>query len=469
MKKMPFLFVLFLEGCGMFHPAARTANNVINRRYRKLDSSMCQNDKDAPIEIRMRTALTIETPDTGKSIWNLDGRGQAAILSKLAKIEDAADLLNAKYQVDKDDPGSMDRTKPKISIVLSVRLKEFYSGLPNRFSLGDRLEFLKVSFFLDSAIRDSARFASWDKVSTQYGQVNLGSVGFGSTKDLTISPSIPFLGAASAANLSLGSFQNSTTSQEQDTLQQRLTTLNGVLQDGGFLIEEHGNTKWPVDGNTSINVTMDIFAKGELGYFIIEGLKKKDQYTPPEKVQPLTGQVQYPLFGDLYGTLTAKYAVRHIVNSNGADTYTEGDDEVQYIQGTITQHHVRLLLQRQVEKNFYGLVLHDGLQVHIQDTLSHGVEMHRPLYFRTFGEAGDFALWLHDQLHRYKEKEKDKPLRIGGFELYYVLPGELQHRLLTNTTDISSLETNIYTVPKKRAAGHPAGDKKEPAEEEGPE
>ena len=442
--------VTLLGGCSFFGSPVKTG--VINRRYMTLDSSVEANDSQAPVRVLMRTALTTPVPDTGRSVFNLDGRGQAALLSKITKPEDVAALLNAKYQVTVDDGTAIDQTKPKISVVLTVQLKEYYSGLPGKFSLADRVEFLRVRFALDSASRELARFASWDKVATQYGQINLGVVGFGDTRSLTISPSIPVFNGATGQLLTGGSYVGSTTGQESDTLQQRLTTLNGVLQDGEFILEEHGNAKMPVDGNTSLNVVMDYFNKDGLGYFIIDGLREKEQYASPSKLHPKAGTLQFPKTGDLFGTLTADYAVRHI--KHGAETYTEGDDIVNYIHGRITRKHVRLLLNRQVETNFFGLVLHDSLQIHIQDTLTHGQELYRPLYFRSFKEASDFREWLQDQLPKYKEKGKS--LKVGGFELFYERQdtghgGGMVRQVLTNTSDISTLQVTIYTAPQQPA------------------
>ena len=445
MRALVILSLVFLEGCCLFRPAATPG--TINRRYYKIDSSVKRDDGSAPIEVIMRTAMAIPVPDTGKTVFNLDGRGQAALLSKINKPSEAADLLNAKYQIDKDDPSTIDITKPKITVVLTARLLEFYASLPHHFSVADRLEYLRIKFTLDGESRKLARFASWDKIATQYGQVNLGTIGFGTTKGLTISPSIPLFAGGTSGALSAGSFSTTSTTQEQDTLQQRLTTLNGVLQDDLFVIEEHGNAKWPVDGNTSLNLSMNFFSKDELGYFMIDGLKAKGQYSPPSDLQPVPGQISFPRLGSLFGTLTIDYGVRHIVN--GADTYTEGDDEVEYVYGKITQKNVRLMLQRDVETSFYGLVFRDGVQLQIMDTLTKGVGLHRPLFFRSFKEANDFNEWLHDQLP--KLKGKDQPLKVGGYELYYLLPGQTERQLVKQSTDISSMEVNVYTVPKKKA------------------
>ena len=160
--------------------------------------------------------------EKSKTVYDFTNEGQKEYLKILGEkskddISKFNDGVNQKFLSQKTENEALDITEKKLHIVFSISQKDLYSLFPAKFSLGDRIEYLKLTLSIIDPDNSIYKFSDWNRFNTQFGQYNIGARSFANTKSININPSIPFTAGAGGA-LTLGSYDDSSTLTESDSL-----------------------------------------------------------------------------------------------------------------------------------------------------------------------------------------------------------------------------------------------------------
>lgn len=387
--------IVFLTGC--VASKKPMPGPVLAKRYYSALPTIDKSGDSAVINVLSEVLPGVQPDeDNSKTVYDLTGEGQKAYIKVIGEktkndIGQFTDAMNQKFFEDEDNSGIEDISQRKLHIVFSVSQKDFYQLFPQKFSLGDRIEYLKMTLTLDTPY--VFKFSNWDQFNTQYGQYNIAGRSFTGTKEININPSIPFTAGA----LSLGSLDKKSELTESDSLKRRFVLLNGVLQDDSLTIEQSGTPEINLTGNSSTDVTMDLrssdFSKDITQSFVFDNLKTKKGFSAPKDVGISKDVIIYPqLSKDITANLTCTYSYRHIIYGHGDDTQAESDDDIQYYHGTTNSQKIILINKDEITQQLprWGILIgNNSLMAH--DTIELKDE---ELLFSTFSDADNFLEWL---------------------------------------------------------------------------
>jgi hypothetical protein len=389
MKYFYLLILLGIFGCNIFHPE-RHKTPLLNR-YAKIDTSIERSDNNSVVAV---TTLVIPaeildtSKDGGKTIFDLQGNGQKALVEAFSKKDDDGQkrlngLLNAQYQTKKGNTTSL--VKKDYTIVFSTVLKDFYSLITRSLSEGDRIAKLRITVSIPLADRDSVKFLKWDKFTTQFAQFNIGGASFNVAKQATLNPSIPI----GAGSLSAGTLGNTSTYQENDSLQLRFVLLNGTLTKDSIILDQTGTPQIDLQGNTAIGLSVSFPFKEPPPFFVFEGLQNADDtYQVPEKISVKQSGVPYPqLTRDINLDLRVDYVIRHIIK--GDISFTEGDDEISYYWGHFTNVIPQFIKFADLRPKSWNIT-NKTIDLGLFDESSNG---YHEIAFASYSDANDFLEW----------------------------------------------------------------------------
>ena len=281
-------------------------------------------------------------------------------------------------------PHSSAKDATRLSRKLVISLSMDRKDMPGQ--LADRLESVRIIIK-----PKGGRFVSWDKLETQYGTVDLGSISAKTTFSMAgeITPGAGSFLSGLVGKPTIASEQSGTVN-----LRQRTIILTGELLPEEAIIHQQGVQGWDLIGNTVFNVDLCRLSPTPWRTYSAAGLYVADIPQPSDKVDlTATDIVLSPRA--ITADVEVKYTLRHVVK--GYRTLEEADDDVVYITDSIKPergHEViladapELAVLKYLGGNIHVAPLHNGEPVMSES---------KNLLFASIIEAQDFLIWMHKQ------------------------------------------------------------------------
>ncbi|RPI43305.1 MAG: hypothetical protein EHM46_04190, partial [Bacteroidetes bacterium] len=348
MKPQNFLFGLLLP---VFLSSCTSVKRFGYAVYHGEDNSL------AGIELFESDLSTPEPGIPGKTLWDLSASAQTQLIQILhERYTDNGrffSALNNTYLSEDVRPVPV-YTEKDLQMVFTIRKHRDYgsihgSSLSGRYSPADRIEYLKFSLSLPEECR--LRFRSWNRFSTEYGQLDIADISFSRTIEIGTS--------AEPGERSSFSAGRSVNREEEQSIRSRYMILNGSINDYRIEIEEEGTREIDLCGN--------VIASVKLAFPEFPVLVAVPVFSPSAAGE--TGEIPYgisvPVRLDLSmmtvpgiallpdtirALLEMEYVYRHVVR--GWDTYQEWDDRVRYFRGKVTRE-VILFTRQEVLPTFH--------------------------------------------------------------------------------------------------------------------
>jgi hypothetical protein len=387
--------IVFLAACS---PEPKVLN-----RYADVSTKEATPDDLTPLVSFF--ALPVPQDKTQRTIFDLTGPGQAALLNGVARVTETPEELrsaaSANLEVAHAQPADIDLTTFKRRVVFTV---ERGSRRP-----ADRIEWFKIKLAIESP--DYA-FASWNKATTAYETIDLGTLKISQNRAAKISTS---LNPADIGLLkSVGAdFSGSESLDESQDQRRRIVDLNVSLPDDAHAaIVRQGAVDRDLDGNTVVDFDIAYTkANGKRAITKFSNLLKSDgEPIKADAIKMDWYEAYYPEKAeDIWATVNMEYYLRQVVD--GHKTINESDDEVVVIHGEAKGQRRVIVSKADQELTVWrftgggGFVsLESGGSLSCKEPLKNS-----KLEFITEDEALDFYWWLY----LYKTRVKsDEPIVI---------------------------------------------------------
>jgi len=379
------------------------------RRYRSAEGPLENNDL-ATIGL-FGIKLSPSTPSApGKSLWDLSAESQSQFIRILNnRFPDNSlffNSLNMRYMMGDDELFSDDYTRSDMRLVFSVeRNREAPHSSP-----ADRLEYLKITLSIpDDSI---LRFTGWNNYSTEYGTIDIGSVSFTRSIDLSASPSFSDKNGGLTSDISSSGTASSSRKEDQK-VGYRYLKLNGMIKKGSVSIEEEGTREIDLTGNISTDVSL-AFNRFPLTIAVFSGLKDSlGRLNESSGIIADYRLVAVPLMKSikdtLFGVLEMEYLYRNV--RKGSATFPEWDDNVVFYKGKV-RSKVPLFTSDDYLPSFY-CIGRDESRALLSSSRS-GAQGN-DLVFRSYRDALDLFDWLRNRV--VAGKYSGKQIRLATSDI----------------------------------------------------
>jgi hypothetical protein len=409
MRKIPLFgaLIFFIAGCG----TAKNMQTPLTFRYQNLQPTKTFDATNALIDIKVQPSR-LEAVDTsktsGKTLFDLHGAGQAAVLGSVEKSAEVQKkvlkLLNKQFQA---PPGPVDKdlSKQTYTINLSIGAKDFFKNLTTTWSLADRLDWLDLQMNIPDSQQKFVRFRTWDKIATQYASYTVAGISYERDHDLTINPSIP----VGAGSFSVGSYEAKNDVTTGDSIRRPIVRMTGTLQAHTLDLEQNGSPEISLFGNTFLTIQFSFPQTEKQDIFFFDGFRDDDgKFQDVTKLSVQSYTVTYPqLLADIPIDLTANYRIRH-VNGESARTYEESDDDVTYYAGNYTMNIPAFIKKKDVQPETWS-IQSNTLYFGLLDPVS---ELYYPLAFDSYSAALEFEKWA-----RVMGRRADNVNVVGDYKI----------------------------------------------------
>ncbi|MBC9812566.1 hypothetical protein H9Y05_08800 [Crocinitomicaceae bacterium CZZ-1] len=227
------------------------------KRYRTLKRTVT-NDTLVTVNMISSSINNSIVEEQYKTIFDLSDRGQQAILTDKTS-DKIPEILNQKFQIKQSQKlKTIDLTTKKLRVTFSInRLRSFDRSTLNAY---DRIEDLKYTFKLSKDIYDEVKFLKWNKYTTEYGTIDIGTLEYnqGYTADLSINGKIgASYSSADTQKVDENNSKQSSTSlgpeisvggnfgytqsrKENQIFKQRYIQFTGEFNDSSFSVHQQG-------------------------------------------------------------------------------------------------------------------------------------------------------------------------------------------------------------------------------------
>ncbi len=317
------ILILSLSGCGIFK------NTTTLKTYKKLDKPIdCSVDTNnalcrqpfVTIEPFSSTEIDNEDKKSEKTLWDLSGQGQDALINRLSERNKDNDEFKKELENSYlKEPESSDFTTKKVKIILTIdKLQNNYT------TFADRIQFLHFNLSLNG---QAAEFKKWNKYETEFAEIELGEVSF----EKKIEPKLSVGTDETFAKAEIGGGLTKTESQK---LKNKIAVLNGKFSKDSLVVKETGAIGLDLNGNVIIEATIKF--KDTIAYFAeFTNLRNsKGRFLPMDSVVISLKKIRVPKIAEgepLKATLTYGYYYRHVTKNY--NTIPEYDDRVTFIKG----------------------------------------------------------------------------------------------------------------------------------------
>jgi hypothetical protein len=348
--------------------------------------------------------FTLDTPFTpGQRLFlGLSPEGQAALIEAVKHTTtDTNELLNVLVQGWPSGPNRhaiFDHTRFHKRIVVSVEKHETIAGRP-----ADRIEQLRVVL----GDLQNGTFVSWDKLSTEYQDVDLGKLTL--VKGITGSGQVDAGGVAGVPVSGRAGVTATRNLTEEVSLKQRYEFLTGILQPTQATISRQGMVGIDLTGTFHIDVTLQATHVQEAQIVRMGTLfAPNGDPVAPSQVALSHAWVKYaerpriedhsaePAPAPPVRPITCRIHMPYVFRSVQAhhNTVVEGDDKVHFLVGNASSDaRVELVRAHELHATVYAVGLPDGPEVRIGE-LKGGFG---PARFETYDKAQNFVAWLRRQ------------------------------------------------------------------------
>lgn len=353
------------------------------KRYRSaelIDLNDTANTEPQKVEITIFStkASQKEKQSSKKSLWDLEGKGEAKLIQVIGEKSKTTSEFFANLERDYMKPQKQyisDYSEQKLTMILSISKIRNYSKLNKGYAIADRIEYLKIKL---NNKNSGMHFLKWNKFQTEYGTVNIGDVTF--NESLSVSAGLngnratnktkSFLdGNDSMAYGASGSFSpslsltGSTSSSETQSINQRYISLNGKLEKNTLEVEQEGIREIDLAGNVIIDVQMKFDSLKKEPFFTFQNFSKggipildisKTNINKTDVILP-----EYRKIDSIYLSLNFEYVYRHVLNKRGAKTFFEWDDRVRYFKENVSNDRIVILNPKDYLPKFYYAGIYD--------------------------------------------------------------------------------------------------------------
>ncbi|MBI1307764.1 MAG: hypothetical protein GC181_14265 [Bacteroidetes bacterium] len=411
-KVFLFCFLAIVAGCSTI------------KRYKRIVSFGTTSQSLVTMSFFSAVETEGEKKDESKTLWDLQGEGQQALIDKLGERykdnDDFKEELNNAY-LEVSEKSTLDYTTKRIKIILSVNKFRDYSKLKhlNNFSLADRIEFLKFSLVLEDT---SAKFIKWNKFETEFADIDIADVTFEKNLEAT-------LGAGTDETIAKGEIKGGLTKTEEQKIKYRYAVLNGRISPDSLEVEEEGTREIDLNGNIILDVTIQ-FKRVEQSFAEFIDLRNKSgECQAADSVKLYFRKFIMPQIKEgqnLSATLNYNYIYRNVKNKRGAKTFIESDDKVKYYEGKGKTPNIVLLNSAEI-KPIRFLVTCNSTPIKISSTPAiegGSTENIEELIFSSQEKANAFCEWLKNI--GQKNPTRKEVIHFGNNKLFY---GEHENEL----------------------------------------
>lgn len=420
--------IIILAGIVMF--SSLSAQKTL-RRYKRLKSGEVNNEL-VNLSTTSSKISNASQEASFKTVFDLQDRGQAALLEGKTTKE-SIELLNNKFLEKKTtEKSQIDLTTWDIRIVFSISRDVIYSDKKS-FSAYDRIENLNYSFQLDKSLKNIVQFKEWNKYTTEYGSIDIGTLEYNEsfkadfgivgkigasksgkkteTTDSEVNENSYLLGPEVSANIGTG-FNNSW--KENQTIKRRYIQLTGTFNENSFSIHQQGTRETELAGNVSLDLKVKL-PTDEVIISAFSNLYEKNNIANIDTVVKMN-LIRYvipdvnALPSGVFGRININYAVRHI--DGKARTYAEFDDVIKYITGENT-HNDTIIKKEDIIIPIYFIKLNKGetnKSLTYKDDISNKV-----IHFTSYENALNFKSWLIE----YGLKNSNNKIEISNREISF--------------------------------------------------
>jgi len=380
------------------------------KRYRSISGDSIDNNL---VEIFVNSTSASSTTDIlkFKTIFDLTDKGQQAAISGKTNNQ-ISELLNKKFLLDQSKKNSViDLTTINIRITFSISRMVNYSD-KKKLSAYDRIENLNYSFKLDPGIDKKVIFTKWNKYTTEYGTLDIGTLEYNQSFSASLDVTGKIGASASSKNSekegdntseltsTLGSDLSgtaktayNTSRKENQNIKYSFLQLTGSIEEREFNIHQQGTRETDLAGNVSIDLSVKVPEDDILCTSFTNLFKENNVYNSPELVQMTHTRYYIPdtllLKNGVKGILSYDFVVRHILKK--ANTFPEFDDKICFIKGNNSKSSTLIKsTDLKVPVYFIKLELPDKIQSLTFTENNKNLVIH----FLSYIDALDFKKWL---------------------------------------------------------------------------
>ena len=334
MKKIFFFTIVAISICACAAPE-------LTKRFK---SAEWVANQDGLVDVE---AFSIERPGqtTTATLLSLSERGQAEFINTIgAKTTTTKELLDTLGSSigKKPAPGLfLNNTEFKRRLVLSTRRVPATNDFP-----GNRIHSLSCTL---SGLSGDLSFKSWELFSTKYENVDLGKITLDQSTEGSLNVNATSAEGSGDPVARGGSFSVSRNMNEEVSLRQRYIVLSGVLGEKQAVVSQEGVVGIDLAGNSFIDLTMQMDEDPPVPVFSIGPYKAGNNWLPQNQVIAVKRFVTYPRSSvDQTADLNCDYVLRNVSDIESRSTVIEGDDNVQFLSGTLAASKNVVLLPAEI-------------------------------------------------------------------------------------------------------------------------
>ncbi len=433
--------LLSIMACIAFVLNACATDPNLTRRYYTHEYQPLVSFPDKAVDFSVFT-LEVEPASKPKTVFDLGEEAQAELIRALAESikenknskDPAKDLFTALAS-----PIEGEKKTPDIEYRNLFDRQVVFSFENKSPDVGDRIRWLRVTLRLNNPTgngeeKQIAWFKSWNKFTSEYKDVDLGSLAFiqGSKLNLELGATIP-AGPVGLSPKVSGEFTRNLA--EEVELSQRYEEFSGRLQKYYATFVREGVVGIDLTGEAIVEMTIQVDYK-PVPYTSMKGLMLNNTPNQQAKVKVLKNEVRVPLEArPIYVIAELEYILRHA--NTGKNTVIEGDDHVTDYYGKVPPLNVELISKEDLAHYAWRIVVPDEKterSLHLDWRITQEDEPQpKVIWFDSYDEAEDFVIWL----------KKTMSARVGGKEICKFIATSCN---TITYDDISNLEIEFEPV-----------------------
>ena len=317
LKKMLFAtLALLIGGC------CKKPEPELTRRYleRTAEGASCS---EAGVS---GSVFVLEQPESAKTLLDLTEGAQTALVEGLvAAHKDEPEVLWAKLLTPLEDEQRLstvaDLTKFQRTVVISL------ANQPE--SPADRISQAEVRL----SINEAGKFVSWDRIKTDFGEVDLGKVTGTDKRTLSLAGSI---GGTTATGVELSLAPTITREQgltEEVELRQRYVALTGTLTPKAAALLQQSTAGIDLTGNSTLVVQLETATRKRR--MLMDFSNLFDGQKRAKRGDQVGLSFATALYAEETKPIEASAALTFVVRRvlKGEKTFIEGDDKVAALRG----------------------------------------------------------------------------------------------------------------------------------------
>lgn len=377
-----------------------TVSACTTPKYTKRYKSLENTTTTKPNEFVSATAFCFDVDklSTSKGLYELSERGQKELIAQVSsKEKDGSGLYNQlskKFVEPARQNSSIRNTEFKKRIVISVEDLKNQNG-------ANRIDWIRIKL----NIQDTAnvKFYYWDKIVTEYQEIDLGKLTFERSNSFSSSPDFTMSGTVKG-NAPL-SYSTSGKVNEEISFKTKFAKLSGSLNESTISIYRKSAPMEDITGNIVIEVSIKAKKNGETSFSEFDGLTEKDVIvTDPSKVKLKTINYQSANFHATETNFGLSYQFGYREVFNGAKTFTEADDSIRIVQGEIKSPEKFPLLQEEdLTQRIWNVSAPDDELLSLKKGSTQST-----INFDSYDKAKAFLEWLRQTSN----------LTVAGYDLY---------------------------------------------------